>query len=163
MRPKPRLKKGAALFAAITQAIIETAMPCAKDACVVTMAVHAALSKLYGRRNYYIKTVSNGVAFTLDGRRYVAVFQPAVAKKIVRFDEVFRRTGSVEHARAVLKPFKAELTIVRASTIAPPASAARKEAINVARRAAADAREAAGLPRSPPRRPQGDGLRQISM
>jgi hypothetical protein len=158
-----RLKKGAALIAAITQAIIGTAMPCAKDACVVTMAVHAALCNLYGRRNYYIKTVSNGVAFTLDGRRYVAVFQPAVAKKIVRFDEVFRRTGSIEQARAVLKPFKAELTVVRVSKIAPPVPQARKDAINAARKAAADAREAAGLPRSPPRRPQGDGLRQISM
>lgn len=148
-----RLIKGTSIPIEITQKIIDNSIPCQRKTCVQTQAAEVALRKQYGSGNYYIKSDSAGITFTVGGYRYEGAFDRAGNRNLYKFDRAHVKaidTGKTEEeacslARAVLKPYRSQFIIVKAKKIPPVATRERKDQINALRNKKNAALRAKGL------------------
>lgn len=124
------LKKGSSILLRVKREHIDISEPCKKDLCMLTMALRDKLSETYGRGNYYIKSTSTGVMFTLGNRRYTGLFPPATAKKIFHYDLDFKTSKDKAATRAAVKPFSSEVMIQSSIAKGPPASPERRRQLN---------------------------------
>ena len=141
-----RLSKGTTIPVSVSRSIIDASEPCKKDECMLSLGAHEALTKAYGRRNYHIKSTTNGMMFTLDSYRYTTAFPPATAKKIFNYDRIFTRSKDKNAARSSIRPFSTNVMIIEIHKIAPPASAERRKYQNEHQKNIYHQRKAAGLP-----------------
>jgi hypothetical protein len=150
---RKKLARGTVFKVPVTRERIDESVPCDKNNCMLAVAFKDFLDEEFGRGNYYISAVTNGVKFTKDGRRYDAYFNRATTRQIFNYDRTFRANedegyrSACSIARSSIRPFTATLIVGESKKIADkmtPEQLARWKESRLAREAE---KKAAGFKR----------------
>jgi hypothetical protein len=122
------LKVGSVLPIDVTKEWIEESVPCDKGLCMLTLATISTLDERFGAQNYNVKSTNHGLTFDINGYRILCVFDHNTSDRIYKYDEIFMKTGSMEKARASIRPFRSKLMVESCQKAPkyPPMSAATK-------------------------------------
>jgi hypothetical protein len=131
MAPRAKtIKVGTVIPINVTQEWIDESIPCDKGLCMLTLAAIAILDVALGAGTVSnVRSTNHGITFDYSGYRILCVFDHQTGNRIFKYDEIFKKTGSMAKARAAIKPFKAKL-MVESCQKAPkfaPMSAETKE------------------------------------
>lgn len=140
---KVSLDKGDTINFDVGQFVCDRAQPCDLRSCLQTLAAEMALSKRFGRRNFYVKSDAAGIRFNLDQYRYYGAFDRRGVKNLVKFDRVYKlslKSGKTNDeailaARAAISPYKSSFIVMTKSKVGPKNDRARKDQVNKARNA----------------------------
>jgi hypothetical protein len=105
------IKVGTVFRVSVSQKHIDESVPCDKPHCMLSLAGHSLLVSQFGPRNYNVRSTNHGMTFDIGGNRVLSVFDHASSHRIYKYDEVYKRTKSMEKARASVKPFNAKLMV----------------------------------------------------
>ena len=78
---------------------------------MLSIAGRSLLISKFGPHEYNVKSTNHGMTFDIGGNRVLCVFDHHTGHRIYKYDEVYKRTKSVEKARASVKPFPAKLMV----------------------------------------------------
>jgi hypothetical protein len=122
------IKVGTVFPISVQQNHIDASIPCDKGHCMLSVAGRSLLITKFGPRDYNVKSTNHGMTFDIGGHRILCVFNHQAGHFIYKYDEVFKKTKSMEKARASVKPFKAKLMVESCQKIPvyPPMSEEKK-------------------------------------
>jgi hypothetical protein len=105
------VKVGSVFKVPVKKEHIDKSVPCDKGHCMLTIAAIAFFVAHFGDRDFRVRSTNHGLQFDLNGYRILCVFDHQTGHRIYKYDEVYKRTRSMERARASVKPFTAKLMI----------------------------------------------------
>ncbi len=85
--------------------------PCNKDHCMLSCALQALLTAIFGDGKFRVKSTNHGAIVDVNGRRLTFVFDTKTATRIYNYDRIFKRTHSKIQACASVKPFTSKIMI----------------------------------------------------
>ena len=113
----------------VKQKNIDDSVPCDKPHCMLSLSGRDLLISRFGPGDYNVRSTNHGMTFDIGGNRVLCVFDHLTGHRIYKYDEIYKRTKSMERARASVKPFNAKLMVESCQKIPvyPSMSAEKKE------------------------------------
>jgi hypothetical protein len=123
-----KIKVGTVFRVSVSQKHIDESIPCDKPHCMLSLAGNSLLISQLGPRNYNVRSTNHGMTFDVAGERILGVFDHQTGHRIYKYDEVFKKTKSMDKARSSVKPFVARLMVESCQKIPtyPPMSEEKK-------------------------------------
>lgn len=105
------IKVGTVIPVDVKREHINASIPCDKGSCMLSLGGLDTLESKFGKRNYKVKSTNHGMTFDINGYRVLTVFDHQTGHRIYKYDEVYKKTKSMEKARALVRPFRAKLMV----------------------------------------------------